>query len=437
MLGFGRVVGGEVGQVVVQQGGEDVRPRCAALRHAAAQRQGQRQATAPVDNRHCRFRQRMSFHLGGGGQHVLGFNLGGQIDFVPGAVVGKGRDEVRVATGEQYTTARPGNIERVGVRALPDIVEDQQRFAIGQQVAQSFPAFMCRSERTVAAEAAGEPALHADNVGLLPEGEPVDAVFERTANLGVTGGGIGQHALPDAPHPVYTHAGFSTGDDDGPLQVLKQDIAKHFEAFGLGTEAGWKFGDPHEAPDRRQRLKELLDEEPIVLPVRRVVAEVFRVQFSQRFGDQIISVDPGAVRGLPVEADDGIDAVVGDEMGELPFLGNVVGGRGAGTDHEEQAVTARDGVADLLVEGELSRGHVFPVEPDAESRLSPVVGFRRQILVKPPDERFVVAAGVGEEDADRARLGRAVVFRDRCCLPPMPAVLADECLAFPAEVGVV
>jgi hypothetical protein len=91
--------------------------------------------------------------------------------------------------------------------------------------------------------------------------------------------------------------------------------------------------------------------------ILRVVAEVLGMKQLEILGDQLVAVDDCAVSGATVETDDRVHALARLEVGKAPLLRDVVGGEHAGADDQQQPVARGNRVANLLVKGELPRGH--------------------------------------------------------------------------------
>lgn len=168
----------------------------------------------------------------------------------------------------------------------------------------------------------------------------------------MVGEGTGQHALPDPAHALQPQAGSGTSHDHGLLEVDQQYVAQRMEPFRLGAVSRRKLGHGHELAHRRQRLLELADEALQVRVISRIVPEVLRMEQFEFLRHQIVPTDPVSL-GIPtIEPDDGVYALVRGEIGELPFLCDIVGRDRLWANHKDQPISGGDGISDLLIERE-------------------------------------------------------------------------------------
>jgi hypothetical protein len=116
------------------QSAEDALPKMAFGRHAPAESQGERQLSAFGNNFTRQRRQRFDRHTRGIGEQRQSLGFAGQLHLIAGAC--HGAHQPRVARGQKKFAAWAEHIERIGIRALPDIVEDQQSRTFREQVLQ-------------------------------------------------------------------------------------------------------------------------------------------------------------------------------------------------------------------------------------------------------------------------------------------------------------
>jgi hypothetical protein len=128
------------------------------------------------------------------------------------------------------------------------------------------------------------------------------------------------------------------------------------------------------------------------------------VQQSQFLRDQLVPVHARSLAVAAVKPNDRHDALLRFEISEPPLLVHIVRSDRSGAHYQDEPVATLNGVADLLIEGELPRGHANAIEPDAEPR-------RGQVLAQTAHELLIVAPSVGEKNRGHVPvrpLGQAV-----------------------------
>ena len=233
------------------------------------------------------------------------------------------------------------DVEGVCVVTLPDVVEYEEGGLLFEEFAECFLSFRRVLEGGVVAQLSCQLALQASQIGGLAESHPEDAVGKGPADLRATGQCAGQHAFADAAHALDADAGGCPGDDDRFLEVDEEQVAKGRDAIGQGAEVGRQLGHGYELADARRIFGQLASEVLEVLVVVRVIAEVFGMEQLDVFGNQLVAIGLFARGCVAVEADDRVDALVGLEVGEPPFLPDVVGGYGLWSDDPIQAGRTR------------------------------------------------------------------------------------------------
>ena len=330
-------------------------------------------------------RKRGALGAGGLGEQDEGFVIGEELDaeFLRVQRV----EQPGVARGDERAAAGAEHVEGRGVMRLPHVVADEQRGLFEQQLAELRPALRVVFKRALVAERLRHVALEMDEIRLLAEGEPEDAVGIRLPHLPVVREHAGEHALADAAHPVQARARRRAGDDHGVLEVGEHGVLQRAEAILLREEMrrdGIHARHRDELAQRRHRVAEDADELPEVELIRiaATLAEVLRVPVH----------DLQAIRDRAVvsEAEDGHDGLL-HFPSVPPLLRDIIRSCCRRADHEDEPVASTDGIGDFLMKRERAAGHVHAVEPHVEAR-------RREVAVEFADEGFVIGAGVGEED---------------------------------------
>ena len=222
------------------------------------------------------------------------------------------------------------------------------------------------------------------HIRLLPDADPEDPVGEGPANFQIARERVGEHALADAAHALYADARRCPGDDHGRLEIDQQGITQHAQPIRLGAVVHRQRWHRNEFAKWRRGIGELPHEVGQMLGVAGAVAKILRVDELQLLGNQGVAIDRASVGPLPIVPDDGIDTLA-HLQGAAPFLRDIVRLHCLRANHEEESVVRSDGVANLLIEGQLSRRHRDPVEPDGEAGL-------RQVIVQPTNEHLIVVA---------------------------------------------
>ena len=161
-----------------------------------------------------------------------------------------------------------------------------------------------------------------------------------------------QNALPDAAHALQPHSRSGAADHDRLLQISQQDVTQRGDACALVEVVRRQFGDGDQFAGGRQRVAELADQVGDVRVELGVVAEVLGMDEPEIFGDQAVCVDLLAGGIDRVRPDDRVDALEGFEVGEPPFLRDVIRTDSVGADDEDEPIAGIDGITDFLVEGE-------------------------------------------------------------------------------------
>src|SRR5439155_6119824 len=131
------------------------------------------------------------------------------------------------------------DVERLGMFPDPDVVENQQRGPLGEELAQPLLTGLAVVELAGIAQLTGEPTLQLLDPRLLSQRDPADVVPERPLYLGMMGQGVGEHALADTAHALHPHAGGGAGDDRWRAEVDEEDVAQGPETLGLCSIA-WR-----------------------------------------------------------------------------------------------------------------------------------------------------------------------------------------------------
>jgi hypothetical protein len=121
---------------------------------------------------------------------------------------------LRVPGREQHPAARPGQQEAVRGGVGPDVVDDQQDTAVGEQLAQPGGHPGRAGRRRSLVEPGQQPELDGEDVGLLADVHPVHAVREPSAHVRVAGEGRGQYRLADPAGPAQPDRGRGLGHAD-------------------------------------------------------------------------------------------------------------------------------------------------------------------------------------------------------------------------------
>ncbi|MGD0948420.1 MAG: hypothetical protein ABSA52_13410 [Candidatus Binatia bacterium] len=210
--------------------------------------------------------------------------------------------------------------------------------------------------------------------------------------------------------PLHADPRRGAGDDHGRLEIDEQGLAQRAKAIGLGAVVHRQRWHGNEFAQWRRWIGGLPHQVGQMLGVAGAVAKILRVDELQLLGNQVVAVDRAAVVPLPIEPDDRIDALAHLQRA-APFLRHIVRFHSLRSNHQDQSVARSDGVADLLVKGELPGRHRDPVEPDVEVGLG-------EIVVQLVNERLVVVPRVGEEERrDRGLRDRGLHTVRRRTLP--------------------
>ena len=197
------------------------------MQHAAAQRDGQRQASTLLDNLRCLGRQGIGGKAHRHRQQMQSFLIGQQFDNVMRA--SQRSQQSGIAGGDEGATPRTEDIEIVRVRPPPNIVQNQQDGLFSQQVFQVRPSFGGRLEIAFPSQLAMNAALQFSRIGLRTQGHPNDAVGERLADQAVVCQCRRQNRLADSPHAVNADTRRLAGDDHRPLEVAAKRVPKNEE----------------------------------------------------------------------------------------------------------------------------------------------------------------------------------------------------------------
>ena len=127
-----------------------------------------------------------------------------------------------------------------------------------------------------------------------------------------------------------------------------------------------------------------------------VFAEVLGMEQLEILRDQLVAVYAPTRVSCPVDstavqAHDRVDALARLEVGIAPLLRDVVGCEDARADHQQQPIARRNRIANLLVKGELPRGHGDAVKPYVKTGAG-------QIGIEATDKCLIIIACVGEEN---------------------------------------
>jgi hypothetical protein len=180
---------------------------------------------------------------------------------------------------------------------------------------------------------------------------------------------------------LQTYSTSLARDNQRFMQVREKKGTQFLNAIGLADKMRRQFWDVHQPPRWWRVFCELPDEIRQVEVELRVRLKILSVEELQILRHQIVAAQP----------DDRVNALHGLEVGEAPFLRNVIGGNSLGSDHQDQAIAIIYSIADFLIERKLPRGHGKAIKPNSKSGRSQSGG-------KTPHKRFVVATSVREEN---------------------------------------
>src|SRR5262245_30632540 len=136
----------------------------------------------------------------------------------------EGGYQTRIARGEQEAAERTDDIEGFGVRALPDVIENDQRGAVSEQFAKPLLSGQLVVEQTIIAELVREPALDVSHARRFTERNPEYSVFEAATHFRMTGQRSGEHTFANAAHTVQANTRRRPGDNDRHVEVLQKQI---------------------------------------------------------------------------------------------------------------------------------------------------------------------------------------------------------------------
>jgi hypothetical protein len=271
--------------------------------------------------------------------------------------------------------------------AMPDIIEHEQDGLVFEDFMK--PGFAKRDgiKNSIPAERADEVALERDDVRMLAHADPGDAIWKTSAHLRIAAKRVGKNRFADAAHPVYAGtAGLAGHAHNAALDVAmrlqdvdRQRILQCFEPVFAEQEMLRQGGNRDQFSKPQGRLRDLLEQPLEFRAVTLVIGKIPRIEQAKL---------RRKIFGFP-DANDRRDCLA-DAVGKSPFAAYIFRFERLGTDNEQKPLSLGNSPLDFDGERITPARHRHAVKPGIEAG-------RRQVGVKPLDERLIVRACIGKE----------------------------------------